>query len=141
MKFVSIFIFILLMLLTPALALAATDQEYENTGEQIMDQMMGSRHQEADQQIQEIMGSDFLTQMHIAMGKMAERNISGKGNFGIMPMMGIYTGGGGFNMMGNYGMFSGGFGFMAVLGWLTWVLVIIALALGIVWLWKQIQKK
>jgi len=33
------------------------------------------------------------------------------------------------------------FGSMMVLGWLTWLLISIALVLVIVWLWKQIQKK
>ncbi|MDP2671796.1 MAG: hypothetical protein Q8P13_05065 [bacterium] len=33
------------------------------------------------------------------------------------------------------------FGSMMVFMLLTWILVIIALVLGIVWLWKQIQKK
>ena len=28
-----------------------------------------------------------------------------------------------------------------VLWWVTWVLVVIALIFGIVWLWKQIQRK
>ena len=44
-----------------------------------------------------------------------------------------------------FGHMSGGspffFGSMMVLAWFTWLLVIIALVLGIVWLWKQIQKK
>ncbi len=33
------------------------------------------------------------------------------------------------------------FSSMMILGWLTWILVIVALVLAIVWLWKQIQKK
>lgn len=37
-------------------------------------------------------------------------------------------------------MMGDGFVVYAVLAWITWILVVIALVLGIVWLWKQIQK-
>jgi len=132
---------ILLLLPVPVYAVS-TDQDYEKTGEEIMDQMMGSRHEEADENIKEAMGEDFLRQMHIATGKMSERNLSGSSNFGMMPMVSMMMGGGGVNMMGNWGgMMGSGFGVFAVLGWLTWALVITALGLLIVWLWKQIQKK
>jgi len=132
---------LLLILVFPTLAHAATDTDYENAGEQIMGQMMGSQHEAADQNIKETMGEAFLTQMHIAMGKMAEKNASGSSQLGMMPMMSMMMGGGGFNMMGgSYGMNSG-FGVYALLAWVTWILVISALILGIIWLWKQIQKK
>ena len=134
----------LILLLLPVSVLAAnTDQDYEKSGEGIMDQMMGSQHETADKNIEEAMGTDFLRQMHVAVGKMAERNLSGNSNLGMMPMMSMMMGGGGFNMMGgNYGMMGGsGFWLFGLLAWLTWILIIIALILGIVWLWKQIQKK
>lgn len=41
-------------------------------------------------------------------------------------------------MSGNFGMMGGGGMF---LGWLTWILVIIALVLVNIWLWQQINKK
>nr|QBM02079.1 hypothetical protein [uncultured archaeon] len=41
-------------------------------------------------------------------------------------------------MDGYFGMNMGSFG---TLMWLTWVLVLVALVLGIIWLWKQINKK
>ena len=133
----------LILLLLPVSVLAAnTDQDYEKTGEGIMDQMMGSQHETADKNIEEAMGTDFLRQMHVAMGKMAERNLSGNSNLGMMSMMSMMMGGGGVNMMGNWGgMMGSGFGVYAILAWLTWGLIIIALVLGSVWLWKQIQKK
>ena len=133
----------LILLLLPVSVLAAnTDQDYEKSGEGIMDQMMGSQHETADKNIEETMGTDFLRQMHVAMGKMAERNLSGNSNLGMMPMMSMMMGGGGVNMMGNWGgMMGSGFGVYAILAWLTWGLIIIALVLGSVWLWKQIQKK
>ena len=139
---IFVFAFLTLLLLPPQLR-AATDQDYENSGEKIMDQMMVTRHQQADNNIKETMGEDFLKQMHIAMGKMAEKNAAGTTNLGMMPMTSMMIGGGGFNMMGgNYGMMGGsGFWLFGLLAWLTWILIIIALILGIVWLWKQIQKK
>ena len=131
-----------ILLLVPVSVFAASEKDYEESGEKIMDQMMGFRHEEADKNIQEVMGENFLKQMHIAMGKMSERNISGNSNFGMMPMVSMMMGGGGVNMMGNWGgMMGSGFGVFAVLGWLTWALVITVLGLLIVWLWKQIQKK
>src|SRR3989337_1798678 len=124
-----------ILLLVPVSVFAAREKDYEEAGEKIMDQMMGSRHEEADKNIQEVMGEDFLKQMHIAMGKMTERNLSGSSNFGMMPMVSMMTGGGGVNMMGNWGGVMGsGFGVFAVLGWLTWALVITVLGLLIVWL-------
>jgi len=140
MKLSLVAVSLLITLALPASALATTDTEYENSGEQLMGQMMGSQHEAADQNIEDTMGEDFLKQMHIAMGKLAEKNTSGSAQLGMMPMMGIFTGGGGFNMMGgSYGM--GTLGVYAVLAWLTWLLVIIALVLSVIWLWKQIQKK
>ncbi len=140
MKFLLIALSLILLLLFPLKVLAATDADYEKTGEQIMQQMMGSSHEQADQNIKDTMGADFLKQMHIAMGKLAEKNANGSAQLGTLPMMGLYAGGGGYNMMAGYaGM--GNFGIWAVLAWLTWILIVIALVLGIVWLWKQIQKK
>ena len=143
MKVLLIALSSLLILIFPTLAFAVTDTDYENAGEQIMNQMMGSQHEQADESIKDTMGEDFLKQMHVAMGKMAERNISGNNSLGMMPMMGVMMGGGGLNMMGgNFsGMMGGGFGIYALLAWLTWTLIIVALVLAIVWLWKQIQRK
>ena len=138
---ITIFIFFISSLFH-TVVFAATDINYKSASEQIMNQMMGSQHEKADQNIKDAKGKDFLKQMHIAMGKMVERNISRNNSFGMMPMMGITVKGGGFNMMGgNFGMMSGGSGIYAILAWVTWILVVIALVLGIVWLWKQIQKR
>lgn len=43
-------------------------------------------------------------------------------------------------MFDNFGMMSGG-GIQMLLVWFTWVLVIIALIMGNIWLWQQINKK
>lgn len=32
-------------------------------------------------------------------------------------------------------------GFFGIFGWVTWILMTVALVLAIVWLWKQIKKK
>ena len=42
------------------------------------------------------------------------------------------------HMAGNSAFFLGS---MMILCWITWILVLIALVLVIIWLWKQIQKK
>ena len=93
-----------------------------------------------------------MRQMHIAMGKMAERNASGGSNLSMMPMMSMMdsagspqVGGGGFNMMGgNFGMMNGGFasvGWVWILLWsATWILIIVALIALIRWLWKKGEK-
>src|SRR4030067_1598169 len=113
-----------ILLLVPVSVFAASEKDYEESGEKIMDQMMGSRHEEADENIEEAMGTDFLRQMHVGMGKIAERNVSGNSNFGIMPMMSMMAGGGGVNMMGgNFGMMGGNFGVYAILAWFTWGLI------------------
>ena len=135
-------------LVLPVTAYAVTsDEDYEQAGEKLMGQMMGTDHEQADQNIEEMMGEDFLRQMHIAMGKMAERNASGGSNLSMMPMMNMMAqGGGGFNMMGgNFGMMGGSFapvGWVWVLLWsVTWILVIVALAALIRWLWKKGNEK
>ena len=141
-------VFSLLLVFPKIVQANITDDAYRRVGEQMMDQMMGGVHEEADKNIEEMMGKDFLEKMHIAMGKMAERNISGNTGFGMMPMMsmmigsaGSQVGGGGFNMMGgNFSMMGGsGFWLFGLLAWLTWILIVIALILATIWLFKQIK--
>ncbi|OGY25622.1 MAG: hypothetical protein A2Z24_01710 [Candidatus Woykebacteria bacterium RBG_16_44_10] len=121
-----------------------SDEEFASLGEYFMGQMAGDRHEAMNNMMIQMMGEEDEKQMHAALGK----RLSGcdasaafpQNGIGFMPMMQMMTGGGGFNMMGSYGMMGGWFGIYAVLALLTWVLVIIALVLGIFWLWKQIQK-
>lgn len=42
---------------------------------------------------------------------------------------------------GEYGMMGGGWGSWGTLGFLTWVLVVAFLMLGIVYFWKEINRK
>lgn len=56
------------------------------------------------------------------------------GGFGF-GMMGGYSG---YGMMGSY--WTGGFGFGWIFMILIWILVIIALVLGIMWLVRQLQQ-
>ncbi|OGY22707.1 MAG: hypothetical protein A2113_02365 [Candidatus Woykebacteria bacterium GWA1_44_8] len=146
MKILLSAVAVLTFLVLPTTSYAVTtDESYEQAGEQLMDQMMGTAHEQADQNIKEMMGEDFLRQMHISMGKMAERNVSGNSSLGMMPMMGMMMGGGGFNMMGgNFGMMGGSFWpvgwFWMILWSVTWILVIVALAALIRWLWKKGEK-
>lgn len=44
-------------------------------------------------------------------------------------------------MMGYYGNMIGGFGTVSFLGLLTWLLVVVFLALGSVYFWQEINKK
>ena len=62
-----------ILLLVPVSVFAASEKDYEEAGEKIMDQMMGSRHEEADKNIQEVMGEDFLKQMTRIIDGMLEK--------------------------------------------------------------------
>lgn len=112
------------------------DADFEKIGEYFMGQVIGetSKHIAMDNSMKSMIGEQGEEQMHIAWGK---RGSGCDNNSSFLPRMG-----GGFNMIGGYyGMMNGGFGIYAVFAWLTWVLITIALVLGIVWLWKQIKKK
>ena len=126
-----------------------TDENFGSLGEYFMGQMMGDTHEAMNNRLIQMLGEEGEEQMHVAMGKRmsgCDPNASIPQNMvggGMMPMMmSMMMGGGGVNMMGNWGgMMGSGFGVYAILAWLTWGLIIIALVLGSVWLWKQIQKK
>jgi len=57
------------------------------------------------------------------------------GGFGFGGMMPY----GNYGMMGSYWTY--GFGWMGILMLTVWILVVVSLILGIIWLVKQIQKK
>ena len=104
--------------------------------------MMGDNHEEADEHMMEMMGEDFLRQMHIAMGKQSQNSSS----FGMMSMMGM-MGFGGRNMMGNFkvnpvlsGYRTGFSGVHTVLAMTTWLSLIAFLLAGARWFWKGIRK-
>jgi hypothetical protein len=115
-----------------------SDDEYEKLGEQWMQAMMGDNHEAADENIEQMMGEDFLQQMHVAMGKQSQN----PGSFGMMGMMNMMTGGGGNPMMGNFSnnpMGTFGWGLGSLLFTLTWAVWLIVGILAAVWLWKQIK--
>ena len=102
-----------------------TNDNYAVLGEYFMGQSIGdtSRHIAMNEMMKKMMGEQGEEQMHIVMGK----RLSGcKG--GDNSMMGNFYG----NMMNNgWGLFGG----------LTWILVVVFLILGIIYFWKEINKR
>lgn len=92
-----------------------------------------------DRQVEEMMGEDFLRQMHIAMGKRSQSPDS----FGMMTMMGMmmqYSKGGDSSMMGYPSMMGWGSS-LSVLGVITWLALIAFLITGAVFFWRNSKKK
>ena len=116
-----------------SLNVAAAAVNYEELGDQWMDVMMGDRHEEADQVIEEQMGGDFLRQMHENMGEMVASNQSG---YSMMNMMSGSWGYGSNQMMG--GGWGSVFGILFLLFWLGLLALII---LGVVRLWQVITRE
>ncbi len=146
-----------------------TSDDYEKLGEYFMGQAAGStqNHVYWDRQIQQMMGDQGDTNMHIAWGERGSGCIANAqppsntpSYFQGMMMGGAYQDqnqnsnsysqdqnsnsnqGGENNMMwgygaGSYAGWGAGFG---VLGFLTWVVVIIDLVLLGFWLFKKIKK-
>lgn len=113
-----------------------SDEEYERLGEEWMGVMMGENHEDMDQQIKEMMGEDFLRQMHIAMGKRSEN----PGSFGMMPMMGMMGMGGFGNMMGAGSLSTPFSSLYSLLGITTWIVFIAFLVAATRWFWKKAGK-
>ncbi len=109
-----------------------TNDNFEKIGEYFMGRAIGdtSRHIQMNNMMKSMMGKNGEEQMHITWGKQQSGCENTTGN--------SYQGGG--NSMMGYGMMGGMYGF-GLLGFITWILIIIALVLLIVLLWKQIQKK
>jgi len=104
------------------------DADFEKIGEYFMGQSIGdtSRHIAMNEMMKRMMGEQSEEQMHTVMGK----RLSGCSTIGSIPMMG--WGGGGYSMMNNgWGFFDG----------LMWILVVVFLMLGIIYFWKEINRK
>jgi len=126
-----------------------TDDNYGSLGEYFMGQMMGSSHESMNTMMAQMMGEKGEKQMHIIMGRRlsgcdTSATIPSQGA-GFMPMMGMMSivnmmGGGWGNQLGRGGGWSmmGGWG---VFGLITWILVIIFLILGIIYFWKEINRR
>src|SRR3989344_1043108 len=99
---ISFLVFALLIIPRTLSAQESTETDYEKLGEEWMETMMGDSHEEADEQMRQMMGEDFLRQMHIAMGKRAQS----PGSFGMMPILAL-SGAGGMGMMGGWNMMGG----------------------------------
>lgn len=130
-----------------------TEDQLELIGDYFMEQMHpGKLHDIMDEIMDERMGgegSETLRQVHISMARSfycGEPGIMpsgmmnammGRNGFGMM--MGINQIGGMNMMQGYYGGY-GSYG-MNLFGWVFMLLLIVALILLIIWLYKQIQKK
>jgi len=106
-----------------------TDDNYAVLGEYFMGQSIGNtqRHAAMNQMMTGMMGENGEEQMHITMGKKNSGCDTGTEGGGSNSMMGY----GWNNMMGNWGVF----------GLLTWILIITFLVLGILYFWKEINRK
>lgn len=109
-----------------------TDEDYELIGDKWMEVIMGDEHEVMEEQMRETMGEDFLTQMHIAMGKRAQSSDS-------ISMKGMEDGTG--NMMGRYRWplaASTKYGRLhSVIAVVTWLSLITFLLAGARWFWKK----
>lgn len=122
-----------------------SDEEYEQLGEAWMEQMMGTSHEAMDEEMREMMGEEFLRQMHIAMGK----RLQSPGSFGMMPMMGMMgmmgTGAFGNMMTSPWGTPVGlgwqtswlGSSLYPLVGSITWIALIAFLVAATRWFWRK----
>lgn len=145
-----------------------TSQDFEKLGEFYMGQAAGSiaRHVYWDRGIEQMMGQQGNTNMHIAWGErrsgcIANAQIPSNTPSFFQGMMGYYPngsqiqnsnpnqngnnsnnyGGGGYNMMWGYGPGAGAYGAgFGILGFITWLAVLIDLILLGVYIWKRIRK-
>ena len=129
-----------------------TNDDYEKLGEYFMGQAAGStqNHVYWDQHIQSMMGDQGDTQMHIVWGErgsgcLTNAPLPSNTPSSISGMMGNWIGtrGGVFPMMGwgDYGwnMMGGNYSWFGVLGFIIWLIVVVDLILGGIWLWQQIR--
>lgn len=131
-----------------------SNDDFEKLGEYFMGQAAGStqNHVYWDNNIQQMMGEQGDTNMHIVWGERGSgcfpnTAVPSNAPSFIQGMMGGYqnsgnTQGGDYNMMWGYGGanaagWGAGFG---VLGFLTWLVVLIDLILLGFWLFKKIKK-
>ena len=122
-----------------------SNDDFEKLGEYFMGQAAGGtqNHVYWDQRIQQMMGDQGDTQMHVVWG---ERGSGCSANAALPSntpsFLSGMMGGGGNSMMWGYGGanaagWGAGFG---VLGFLTWLVVLIDLILLGFWLFKKIKK-
>ncbi len=127
-----------------------TSEQFEVLGDYYMEQMHPGQSHELMDNMMGGEGSETLKQMHTSIAQriycnnqsvMMQGNMMGYGMMsGMIGMRNIIQLKGG-KMAYNYGMMSGyGYG-MSSFGWITQILIVIALVLAIFWLIKQIQKK
>ncbi|MBI2176246.1 hypothetical protein HYU40_02750 [Candidatus Woesearchaeota archaeon] len=120
-----------------------TDGQLEEIGEYYMEQMHpGAAHELMD----EMMGgegSESLKQMHIQMAKRLYCKEDVGGVMGLMGSGGMMNMMMGNNMMGSgmMGAYYGAGSLAGVLWLIILILLVVALSLSIIWLYKQINRK
>lgn len=121
-----------------------TNKDYEELGEYFMGQSAGSteNHVYWDQRIQQMMGENGDSQMHIAWGERGSGCLSNAPFPSNTPsfLASMMSRGGVNDMMWGYGT-SGNWSGFGILGSLVWLVVLVDFILLGIWLWKQIQKK
>lgn len=132
------------------------DEDWEVLGDFFMGNMGGYNHTSMNQLMAQRLGEEGEEQMHIAMGKRLSgcdvNAVLPSGSSYFTPMMGMGSTmmsgdtdrdsrkSNGKGMMGYGNMMQGG-GFVGVLGFLTWILLVVFLISGSIFFWKRSQKK
>ncbi len=132
-----------------------TDDNFDVLGDFFMGNMVGVNHDAMNQMMVQRLGQDGEKQMHIALGK----RLSGcnanatlpQGASYFTPMMGFGNMMGNFNNTPSYrgnskGMMGYSYGNNVLprfwfLGALTWIALIVFLASGSIYFWKEIKRK
>lgn len=137
---------------SPSSTATISDDQASQLGQTLMQQMMGASFTQTTDQIKSVMGSDFLNQMYVAMGKFGGTTAySNTGIWSMMPiMMTMMMGRTGTNMMGNFGsgfgttgtnmMGSFGSSFFA-LGWVFMIIIWLLIILGVIALVRYIANQ
>lgn len=121
-----------------------SDEQLEMIGDYYMEQMHPGEAHEMMDKMMGGEGSDSLKQMHIQMARRlyCNEDVGGMMGSGIMNMM---MGPGGMNMMGTNmmgsSMGSGSWWLWGIVGMLFWIVLLVALVLLIIWLYKNITGK
>lgn len=121
-----------------------SDEQLDMIGDYYMEQMHPGEAHEMMDKMMGGEGSDSLKQMHIQMARRlyCNEDVGGMMGSGIMNMI---MGPGGMNMMGTNmmgsSMGSGSWWLWGIVGMLFWIVLLVALVLLIIWLYKNITGK
>lgn len=126
-----------------------TDEDFDVLGDYYMGQRLGNTatHDSMNSMMKNMMGEEGEMQMHISLGKRlsgcnADAPLPSQG-MNFLPMMGLggMMNGGISNNWGTRGSMMGFNSYSSLLNSVLSVLIIIFLILGIVYFWKEINRK